>query len=195
MPYTDPWDEALPDGNESGDQIDDIIRRLMQQIRERMNTVLGGNNWSADPIGVLTGHMMVQHWSAGTMVSGCVVEDNGDWVSCASGGAGVIVVPFMVPLAATIRRLYVNGTATGAATLKCELVQIPPGYAGVTELTEFTITGQGGWDGGQSAALAVENDDVYSYYVRVTMNRPVGQTVGFNDLVIEYDKSSVLVGN
>lgn len=51
MAYTNAWNETQPLGSAAANTIDDIIRQLKVDIRERMNTVLNSDGlWDADPI-------------------------------------------------------------------------------------------------------------------------------------------------
>lgn len=55
MAYTNTWDETAPLGTADADTIDDIIRQLKVDIRERMNTLLDATGqWDDDPV-VLAG--------------------------------------------------------------------------------------------------------------------------------------------
>lgn len=55
MAYTRPWDETVPDGSiVDAEFIDDEIRALKLDIRERMDTVLGSSQWDNDPVATLT---------------------------------------------------------------------------------------------------------------------------------------------
>lgn len=49
MPYTRAWNEATPAGTRAANQIDDAIRELKVDIRERMETTLVVD-WDVDPV-------------------------------------------------------------------------------------------------------------------------------------------------
>ncbi len=51
MAYTNTWDETAPLGTAAANTIDDIIRQLKVDIRERMNSILDATGqWDDDPI-------------------------------------------------------------------------------------------------------------------------------------------------
>lgn len=58
MPYTNPWSDNTPLGSNAADTMDDNMRRARLDVAERMNTILGSDNWrTQDPIslpGLLT---------------------------------------------------------------------------------------------------------------------------------------------
>lgn len=48
MAYTNPWNESVPLGSAPRSTVDDIVRALKLDIRERMNAVVV--DWAADPV-------------------------------------------------------------------------------------------------------------------------------------------------
>ena len=55
MAYTNPWSDVIPAGTAQASTIDDQIRRLRLDVRERMDTVLAvGKKWTDDPIAIDT---------------------------------------------------------------------------------------------------------------------------------------------
>jgi len=51
MAYTNPWDETAPLGTAAANTLDDIVRQLKLDLRERMDTILAaGGKFSDDPI-------------------------------------------------------------------------------------------------------------------------------------------------
>jgi hypothetical protein len=54
MPYTRPWNEAVP-GNVAASTLDDEIRALKVDLRQRFETLIGSGAWANDPVVALTG--------------------------------------------------------------------------------------------------------------------------------------------
>lgn len=50
MPYSAVWSEAIPAGSLSASDIDQAIRDVRRDVRERMSTIFGMADWSADPL-------------------------------------------------------------------------------------------------------------------------------------------------
>lgn len=50
MAYSAAWSEAIPAGSLSAADIDQAIRDAKRDIRERMSTIFGMADWSADPL-------------------------------------------------------------------------------------------------------------------------------------------------
>lgn len=50
MAYSAVWSEAIPQGSLSASDIDQAIRDAKRDVRERMSTIFGMADWSADPL-------------------------------------------------------------------------------------------------------------------------------------------------
>lgn len=59
MPHTNSWSDNTPLGSDAADTMDNNMRRLRLDVAERMNDILGADNWrTQDPItlpGMITG--------------------------------------------------------------------------------------------------------------------------------------------
>lgn len=65
MAYTRSWSEADPLGTVQATTIDDEIRNLKVDIRERMDTLLGAGKWAGDPVGAMAGVTLTVPASSG----------------------------------------------------------------------------------------------------------------------------------
>jgi hypothetical protein len=57
MAYTNGWSEITPAGTDQASTMDDSVRRLRLDMRQRMETLIGVGAWNTDPVGTLAGNV------------------------------------------------------------------------------------------------------------------------------------------
>lgn len=131
MPYTNPWSDVIPAGSAQASTIDDQIRQLRLDVRERMDTILKtGGKWNDDPIAlpdfsgtVVDRHVYVSPFSIQP------VNDEDD-VRYEWGGNGVFktqsaglatVCPLVLPLGVTLTRFEFVSLVQPAHTLTVKI--------------------------------------------------------------------------
>lgn len=119
MAYTNAWDETQPLGTAAANTLDDIIRQLKLDVRQRMESIV--ENWSADPVKLkgTTGKVLILAHEA-LMANGNYhsMQIFADYVTLNDTGH----IPIPVRVGWRIKKVEVICNRGAAASLDCSMV-------------------------------------------------------------------------
>jgi hypothetical protein len=197
MPYTRAWDETAPLGSADAGTIDNIIRELKADIRERMNTILlAGAKWdqSGEPdieldLGAIGGQTGITLYFGPTAFTSINDEDNTTWTDLyfqmENNTNATCTMPVQLPVGARIRTVETitdkNGASSFTLDFRYRVHSISPSSASVGQAAPSAS--------GVRADTLFSGDHLItadrSYYL--SMNNPFGGQPRFYSLKVVLD--------